>query len=211
MIIVNSVLEISITSENQLDAIPDEKICKVLTDFELQRYRQAEDERNFWEIHDVDYEIVDVAWEHEKYHVRDAISYLNEQFDKAKLQVPGVDGYYITKTLKGHLQSTFECSEYILNYSEAKIKGEKYIKNALDDFMIFHHDHWYPPTVDIIFDDVIRTYKIRELYAHWSDNVQNKITRYQNKLLIHEGFDVSGCNYNKIKNWDPFAIYRNSL
>jgi len=211
LIVVNPVLDIPIISENQLDEIPDEKICKVLTDFELQRYRQADGENNFWKINDVEYEIVDIAWENEKYHVRDATRYLNEQFDKADLKVPGVDGYFIIKSLKGHLQTTFGCSEYITNYDDAKNKGEKYIKNALYDFMIFHQDHWYPPTVDILFENVVRTYKIRELFAHWSDDVQKKITRYQNKLLSREGFDLIGCNYNKIKNWDPFAIYRNSL
>ena len=199
-----------ISSESQLSSIPTEEICKALQDFELGRYRQAEIGEpipNIWVKNDVQYSIIDVIYEHEKYHVRDATMYANDRYAKEKLTVRGIDGAYITKTLKQHLENSFNCSELIKSYDDAKNKGEEYIKNALKEFMNFHNKTWYAGTVQINFDGE-KVYRIRELFAHWSDRVQNKITKYQSILKSREGFDEKYCDYH-LKNWDPFKIYRN--
>lgn len=201
-----------IRSESQLNSIPVNEICKALKDFELGRYRQAEVGEpipSIWEQNNVQYYIIDVIYEHEKYHVRDATRYANENYNKYKFTVKSIEGSHINKSLKEHLETKFKCSESIKNYEDAKQKGEKYITSALKEFMNFHKRTWYAGTVQINFEGE-KIYRIRELFAHWSDSVQNKITQYQNILIRREGFDASKCDYH-LKNWDPFKIYRNNL
>ena len=201
-----------ITSETQLYEIPEGEICKALTDFELTRYYPAEIGEpvpSIWEKYDVQYSIIDVIYEHEKYHVRDATRYANEKFDKEKLTVNGTDGFPVTKTLKEHLSVVQKCSGLIKNYDEAKKKGEGYIKNAMKEFMNFHKDNWYEGTVQIYFEGE-KIYRVRELFAHWSDRVQNKITKYQSILTTREDYNDNTCMYH-IKDWTPFKIYRKNL
>lgn len=201
-------------SLNDLNSIPFEKICSALKDFEIERYRKAEQSNdNFANTHDPLYRIVEVYWEHEKYHKRDGMRFLNDKYNKELLRIAGPDGYIISKTLKKHLENTISCSHKIKNFSDAKRVGEKYIKDALRMFDNFFTKNWHVILIDIYHAGQWKQYILEELWAHWSDSVQKKITRYQNELALRQGYDPTFCDaeLKEIRKfWDPFKIYRNN-
>src|SRR5690606_1749414 len=55
-------------SENDLTTISFERTCEAIIDFEYQRYRSSVYVDNFFDLNNVLFGIVDVYWEHEKYH-----------------------------------------------------------------------------------------------------------------------------------------------
>ncbi len=118
-------------SLSDLETIPFENICKALIDFEYERYRKAEQSNdNFFNTHPTIYSILDVYWEHEKYHKRDGMRFMNDKYSKALLRIAKPDGYFISKTLKKHLETTFSCSQQIKTLAMQKEK-EKNISKML--------------------------------------------------------------------------------
>jgi len=202
-------------SIDDLETIPFDSTCRALLDFEYNRYRKTlYDDDHFFNKLDIIYVIVEAYWEHEKYHKRDAMRFMNEKYDEVLLKIYKPDGYFTLKTLKKHLQTTFSCSQFIRSFKEAKEEGEKYFNKALKEFSNYFKENWYGNTVKILFDNQWKIYIEEELYAHWSDSVQKKITKYQLHLISRLGFDSSQCK-EKLKEigklWEPFKKYRNSL
>ena len=199
-------------SESDLATISFEKTCEAIIDFEYQRYRASLEADNFFDKYNVLYGLVDAYWEHEKYHKRDAMRFLNNNYDKKKLKIPKPDGMSVSKTLKGHFSTTFACDEYIKSFNEAKIKGEDYIKSALKEYQKFFEEKWLMG--DVYIYEYNKWYNETELYTHWSDSVQKKISRYQSLLAARPGYNPTQCEVELKeirKLWEPFKKYRNSL
>ncbi|MGQ9848282.1 MAG: hypothetical protein ACUVQP_12390, partial [Bacteroidales bacterium] len=200
-------------SESNLSSIPLDSTCRALIDFEYNRYRKSiyDDDRFFNKL-DILYGIVEVYWEHEKYHKRDAIKFLNNNYDKKKIKIHKPDGLSISKTLKEHFKANFVCDEYIKTYNQAKIKGKNYIESALKEFQKFFEEKWLLGNVYIL--EFNQSYNETELYTHWSDSVQKKISRYQALLVLRPGYDPTQCEVKleKIRKlWEPFKKYRNNF
>ncbi len=73
--------------------------------------------------------------------------------------------------------------------------------------------NWHAILIDIYQGEQWKQYILEELWAQWSDSVQNKISRYQTLLASRQGYDPTPCEaeLNKIRKfWDPFNIYRNN-
>ncbi|AFH50717.1 Hypothetical protein IALB_3014 [Ignavibacterium album JCM 16511] len=198
-------------SVNDLATIPIDTTCRALIDFEYGRYRKSYyDDDHFFNKLDIIYEIVEAYWEHEKYHKRSALAFLNEKYDKEKIKVPDPNGSVSLKTLKQHLQTTVKCSQNIKNYNDAKRLAEKYFEDAFREYAKYFINNWYGIKDDIYHEGQWKVYIIEELYAHWSDSVQKKITKYQSLLASRQGFNPAGCSYNFKKLWEPFKKYRNN-
>jgi len=201
-------------SLSDLETISFENICKALIDFEYERYRKAEQSNdNFFNTHPTIYSILEVYWEHEKYHKRDGMRFLNDKYDKELLRIAKPDGHFTSKTLKKHLETTFSCSQQIRSFVDAKREGEKYIEDALRMFDNFFAKNWHVILIDIYQGDQWKQYVLEELWAQWSDSVQEKITKYQSLLASRPGYEPKPCEaeLNKIReSWDPFNIYRNN-
>ncbi len=198
-------------SVNDLATIPIDSTCRALIDFEYGRYRKSYyDDDHFFNKLNIIYEIVEAYWEHEKYHKRSAITFLNEKYDKEKIKVTDPNGSVSIKTLKQHLQTTVKCSQNIKNYNDAKRLAEKYFEDAFREYAKYFINNWYGKKVKIFFNDEWMTYIREELYAHWSDSVQKKITKYQFILASRQGFNPEECSYNFEKLWEPFKKYRNN-
>jgi len=199
-------------SESDLTTISFERTCEAIIDFEYQRYRSSIYVDNFFDLNNVLFGIVDVYWEHEKYHKRDAMRFLNNHYDKKKLKIPKPDGLLVSKTLKGHFNTTFACDEYIKSFNEAKIKGEEYIESALKEYQKFFEEKWLMG--DVYIYEHKKWYNESELYTHWSDSVQKKISRYQSLLAARPEYNPTQCEVELKeirKLWEPFKKYRNSL
>ncbi|MFZ2864368.1 MAG: hypothetical protein WA440_06420 [Ignavibacteriaceae bacterium] len=199
-------------SESDLATISFDKTCEAIIDFEYQRYRASSNADNFFDKYNVLYGIVDAYWEHEKYHKRDAMRFLNSNYDKKKLKILKPDGMPVSKTLKGHFNTTFACDEDIKSFNEAKIKGEEYIKSALKEYQKFFEEKWLKG--DVYIYEHKKWYNETELYAHWSESVQTKISRYQSLLASRPGYNPTQCEVELKeirKLWEPFKKYRNSL